>query len=113
MARGEYEQAITYGRRYSLAAIVGIAPEDDDAEAAVSHEQEKPKRSPRQSKDEMVPYTALENVYNYFLSVEDDSEWEGFRNKFAIERGKPFKKSLLHSMRLEIDKIANRRQDNG
>lgn len=26
--------AITYGRRYSLAALVGVAPEDDDAEAA-------------------------------------------------------------------------------
>lgn len=28
--------AITYGRRYSLAALVGVAPEDDDAEAAES-----------------------------------------------------------------------------
>jgi hypothetical protein len=27
--------AITYARRYSLAAIVGVAPEDDDAEAAM------------------------------------------------------------------------------
>ena len=26
--------AITYGRRYGLAAMVGIAPEDDDGEAA-------------------------------------------------------------------------------
>ena len=26
--------AITYGRRYSLAAFVGVAPEDDDAESA-------------------------------------------------------------------------------
>ena len=26
--------AITYGRRYTLAAFVGVAPEDDDAEAA-------------------------------------------------------------------------------
>jgi len=29
--------AITYARRYSLAAIVGISTEDDDAEAATSH----------------------------------------------------------------------------
>lgn len=28
--------AITYGRRYSLAAMVGVAPEDDDGNAAVS-----------------------------------------------------------------------------
>jgi hypothetical protein len=29
--------AITYGRRYALAAVVGVAPEDDDGEAAVRH----------------------------------------------------------------------------
>ena len=29
--------AITYARRYSLAAIVGVSTEDDDAEAATSH----------------------------------------------------------------------------
>ena len=29
--------AITYGRRYSLAAIVGLCPEDDDAERSVNH----------------------------------------------------------------------------
>ena len=32
--------AITYARRYSLAAIVGVSTEDDDAEAATSHKQE-------------------------------------------------------------------------
>jgi hypothetical protein len=34
--------AITYGRRYGLAAIVGICPEDDDAESAVEHTPEAP-----------------------------------------------------------------------
>lgn len=29
--------AITYGRRYALMAIAGVAPEDDDANAAVGH----------------------------------------------------------------------------
>lgn len=28
---------ITYGRRYALAAIVGVCPEDDDAESTVEH----------------------------------------------------------------------------
>jgi hypothetical protein len=31
--------AITYGRRYSLAAVVGIAPEEDDGESAVGRGQ--------------------------------------------------------------------------
>lgn len=34
--------AITYARRYSLAAIVGIAPEDDDGNAAVKGRPEPP-----------------------------------------------------------------------
>jgi len=34
--------AITYGRRYSLMAIVGIAPADDDAEDAMSRDKPKP-----------------------------------------------------------------------
>lgn len=33
--------AITYGRRYSLAAIVGICPEDDDAEGSMGREEQK------------------------------------------------------------------------
>lgn len=32
--------AITYGRRYALSAIVGIAPEDDDGNAAAKHKPE-------------------------------------------------------------------------
>ena len=34
--------AITYGRRYALAAVVGIAPDDDDAEAAVGRSAQSP-----------------------------------------------------------------------
>jgi hypothetical protein len=33
--------AITYGRRYSLAAIVGVAPEDDDGEGATNHDKQR------------------------------------------------------------------------
>lgn len=32
-----YGSAITYARRYGLAAMVGVCPEDDDAEAATHH----------------------------------------------------------------------------
>ena len=46
--------AITYGRRYALAAIVGISPEDDDAEGATQREPAKttkkapPKKNPEE-----------------------------------------------------------------
>ena len=33
--------ALTYGRRYSLAAIVGVCPEDDDGEGAMGREHKK------------------------------------------------------------------------
>ncbi len=36
--------AITYARRYGLAAIVGVCPEDDDAESATDHKV--PKKAP-------------------------------------------------------------------
>lgn len=49
--------AITYGRRYALAAMVGIAPEDDDGNAAtkakpVKSEQTKKEPLPSYSKDQ-------------------------------------------------------------
>lgn len=48
-------QAITYGRRYGLSAIIGICPEDDDAESTVStqpkKQQAKPTKEPTPVKD--------------------------------------------------------------
>lgn len=51
---------ITYARRYALAAIVGIAQQDDDAEAATVHKKpEKPKKKlsayPKESFEENFP----------------------------------------------------------
>jgi hypothetical protein len=40
--------AITYGRRYALAAMVGVAPEDDDANAASGTTQKGPQGVPAQ-----------------------------------------------------------------
>lgn len=37
-----YGSAITYARRYALAAMVGVTPDDDDAEAAVGRGEAKP-----------------------------------------------------------------------
>lgn len=36
-----FGSAITYGRRYALAAIIGISPEDDDGEKAMNREKKK------------------------------------------------------------------------
>ena len=39
--------AITYARRYSLAAMVGICPEDDDGEGAMKRQKTEPKAEPK------------------------------------------------------------------
>ena len=44
---------ITYARRYALAAMAGVAPEDDDAEGAQGQRQEQ-QRQPRQVPAELV-----------------------------------------------------------
>lgn len=41
-----FGSATTYARRYSLMAIVGIAPEDDDGEAAQGREERRPDAKP-------------------------------------------------------------------
>lgn len=41
--------ALTYGRRYALSALVGIAQEDDDGNAAVQHPATTPRRQARRA----------------------------------------------------------------
>lgn len=50
--------ALTYGRRYSIAAMFGIAQDDDDANAAA----EKPKAKPAKTQG---PYTRWESATTY------------------------------------------------
>lgn len=49
-----YGSALTYARRYSLMAACGIAPEDDDGNAAsgVGHAQQRPQQRPEQRRAE-------------------------------------------------------------
>ena len=51
--------ATTYLRRYGLAAMVGVTPEDDDGNAAQGDKGEKPvrKRGPRQAGESPAEYT--------------------------------------------------------
>lgn len=47
--------AITYARRYSLMAIVGVAPEDDDGEAAQGRDKKREVRYPDQKYEREAP----------------------------------------------------------
>jgi len=44
-----YGSAVTYGRRYALAAFVGVAPDDDDGNAATATKPEAPRPEPKQA----------------------------------------------------------------
>ena len=56
-------QAITYGRRYGLSAIIGICPEDDDAEGSVSHKAPKPKAQATTNKPPEEPVVEGEKEF--------------------------------------------------
>lgn len=47
--------AITYGRRYALAAMVGVCPEDDDGEGAMGREDKKNNPKPEPKKETPEP----------------------------------------------------------
>ncbi len=56
--------AVTYARRYTLAAMVGIAPEDDDGEAAMGRktEDKKPTQEPQKKIGDTPPSDLLAAV---------------------------------------------------
>lgn len=70
--------AITYCRRYALAAVAGIAQEDDDANGAVGKAPQKPASSKKQ------PLNA-ERFAAAIGKVKDGSyEWEKLANDWAL-----------------------------
>jgi len=62
-----YGSALTYARRYSLSAAVGVAPEDDDGNAAVS-------AKPKPSMD----------CTNYLLALQDAATLDDLQVAFKI-----------------------------
>lgn len=55
--------AVTYGRRYALAAIVGVSPEDDDGnEASLPKQQHGPLKAPTEPVDLSKPLAASVDV---------------------------------------------------
>jgi len=55
--------AITYARRYSLAAVAGIGQEDDDGNGAVHGQQQRPQQAPRQqAQQQQAKPLSVDNV---------------------------------------------------
>lgn len=82
-----FGSAVTYARRYGLMAMAGIAPEDDDGNAAVAAapKREEPKREqPRQESiaDDMAAFSSLVDATVFAISKQPTvaalkSYWQG------------------------------------
>jgi len=66
-----FGSAMTYARRYALAAIVGICPDDDDGEGAMK-DREKKNAEPKKEKRTSAPAKTLQSLrhrYGIFGSL--------------------------------------------
>ena len=70
--------AITYGRRYSLAAILGIAQEDDDGNAGSDPTPNKQKAAPQPP---AKPKGNIQNAFNAITGAVDTETIEKIRKK--------------------------------
>jgi hypothetical protein len=59
-----YGSAVTYGRRYGLMAMAGIAPEDDDGNAAAAAAPKAPKEQPKAPPHPTVVDIAKQSLLN-------------------------------------------------
>lgn len=83
--------AITYARRYSLAAIVGIAPEDDDAEGATNREQ--PSRQEKQkAAQKKADEQSKSPITDLYIKAKEkgmtESDWKDALEKTGIKKDK-------------------------
>lgn len=77
--------ALTYARRYALAAIVGVAPEDDDGEGAVGRGKEKDK----QPEERKGPGQETKRVKTVVLKIEPKEK--------VVEGGRISKWFIIHT----------------
>jgi hypothetical protein len=84
--------AISYARRFALAALCGVAVSDDDAESVVNHNEE-PKQEPRIS-DAQLKYlcnitdVSTQEKIKSFYKIEDLKELSISQAKACIDRAK-------------------------
>ena len=89
--------ALTYARRYALAAIVGVAPEDDDGEAAVGRGKEKDKgKKPEAGKGEEEK-SEVKRIKTVVLKVEPKEKETEIINKEGKKEKKISKWYIIHT----------------
>lgn len=91
--------AITYLRRYALAAFAGVAPEDDDGEAAEGR-----KTTAKAAPPEMVAPKGFDQWFDDVNSlVQDGGTWEQFKEAWNPEHVAPFRDHLARTKPGKID----------
>src|SRR3990167_1856611 len=98
--------AITYGRRYSLASMVGVCPEDDDGEGAMGRQKDKkcsvqvaekqgvPASSPEPPAPSLLTYQQLaDKVVSSENSFELQARWKKYADSIKV-LSEPGKKEL-------------------
>lgn len=88
--------AITYGRRYALAAMVGVAPEDDDGNAAAKGKPEEKTKSEKKTTQDPYPETEW---------IKKATKW-----RESIESGEKKAQALIDYL-LTIGTITQERKD--
>ncbi|SPA44645.1 ERF family protein [Cupriavidus taiwanensis] len=91
-----YGSALTYCRRYGLMAACGIAPEDDDGNAAVAAQQ-KPKAQPKQA--------PAVNMADAAVAIRESEDLDGLKNIFGA-----LYKSATPEQREELKRIYDARK---
>ena len=103
--------AITYYRRYSLSAIVGVAPEDDDGEKAQAayRKQEEPKQK------KVISTIEVENLKS--ILNECDSDYQDWvycylKDNFNISNLTQITSDIYEKMKTAAEKRAKKHQEN-
>ena len=99
--------ALTYSRRYGLMAMVGIAPEDDDGNAASQHPAQKPVAVPTKPEGfdkfaetlvDLVPkgtdrlkkfWAAARPEHRQYMTKHHNEQWESLKAKAAQNESVP------------------------
>lgn len=113
-----YGSALTYARRYSLMAACGIAPEDDDGNAAVktplrggvisAPQQAKPEPKPEPKPQEPVKGMAevVDFAMNMFIQFLPTANTEAELNAFWKDNKEAVAKIKAHDESLYVDLLA-------
>uniref|UniRef100_A0A6M3LDD5 Putative Erf family protein n=1 Tax=viral metagenome TaxID=1070528 RepID=A0A6M3LDD5_9ZZZZ len=96
--------AMTYARRYGLSAIVGVCPEDDDAESATQRKQEPPKTEKKPVGRPAKKPVDLTWFRDNLAKLQDSEAWQTPKlTAYMAKKWELEKKDHVSEMMLQMD----------